>query len=120
MLFKEYNRVYFFLINFFTTYNDGSLSLKEGNIIKYIGKLFRLEKETKEIKDKILKIDIKNLFKHEEENYHKPIRVSNFWSNNYIKYEEENYHKLIRVSNFWCNNYIEYESNGERNKTLSV
>ena len=36
----------------------------------------RLEKETKAIKDKVLR-DIKNLFEHEEENYHKPIRVRN-------------------------------------------
>ena len=29
--------------------------------------------------------DIRNLFKHEEEqeNYYKPVRVGNFWSNNY-------------------------------------
>ena len=43
--------------------------------------------------------DIKNRFKHEE---------------------EENYHMSVRVSNFWSNNYIEYQINGDRNKTLSV
>ena len=59
--------------------------------------LFRLEKETKGIKDRILR-DIKNLFEH----------------------EEENYYKLVRVNNFWSNNYIEYESNSNRDKTLSV
>ena len=59
--------------------------------------LFRLEKETKGIKDRILR-DIKNLFEH----------------------EEENYYKLVRVNNFWSNNYIKYESNSNRDKTLSV
>ena len=54
--------------------------------IKNIVNLFRPEKETKTIKDQILR-DIKNLFEHEEkENYYKPVRVSNFWSNNYNKY----------------------------------
>ena len=94
-----------------------SLSLEEENIIKDIRNLFRLkreqnytavkdirylfrqEKETKTIKDRILR-DIKNLFEHEK--------------------EEENYYKPVRVSNFWSNNYIEYEDNGDRNKTLSV
>ena len=49
--------------------------------------LFRLEKETKAIKERILE-DIKNLSEHEkeEENFYKPIRVNNFWNNNYIKY----------------------------------
>ena len=85
-----------------------SLSLEEENIMKDIRNLFilkkdisklRQEKETKTIKDRILR-DIKNLFEHEE--------------------EEENYYKPVRVSNFWSNNYIEYESNGDSNKTLSV
>ena len=39
---------------------------KEKNRIKDIRNLFRLEKETKAIKDRILR-DIKNLFQHEEE-----------------------------------------------------
>ena len=68
------------------------------NIIKDIRDLFRLEKETKEIKDRILR-DIKNLSEHKEEG---------------------NYYQPVRASNFWCNNYIESESNGDRNKTLSV
>ena len=85
-----------------------SLSLEEENIIKDMRNLFMLkkdirklrqEKETKSIKDRILR-DIKNLFEHER--------------------EEENYYKPVTVSNFWSNNYIEYESNGDRNKTLSV
>ena len=55
-----------------------SLSLDEGKIIKDIRNLFRQEKETKEIKDGILKY-IKNLFQHEEEeNYYRPVRVSKF------------------------------------------
>ena len=56
--------------------------------------LFRQEKETKAIKDRILR-DIKNLFEEkQEENYYKPIRVRNFWSSFF---------------------YIEYGSNGEKN-----
>ena len=70
-----------------------NLRPEEENIIKNIRNLFRLEKETKGIKDKILR-DIKYLF----EEYYQPVRVNNFWSNN----------------------YIEYKSNGNRNTTLSV
>ena len=65
--------------------------------IKDVRNLFKQEKETKAIKDRILS-DIKNLFEQQEENYYKPVRVNNFWSNN----------------------YIEYESDSDRNKTLSV
>ena len=65
--------------------------------IKDIRKFFRPEKETKVIKDRILN-NIKNLFKHERENYYKPVQVSNFWSNK----------------------YIECEIKGDRNKTLSI
>ena len=76
-----------------------SLSHEEENISKDVRNLFRLKKETKAIKDRILR-DIKNLFEHEE--------------------EEKNYSKPVRVSNFWSNNYIQYESNGDKNKTLLV
>ena len=50
--------------------------LEEENIIKDIRNLFRLEKETKAIKDRVLR-DIKNLFEFEEEekNYYKLVRV---------------------------------------------
>ena len=68
------------------------------SIIKNIINPFRLEKETKAIKDGILK-DIKDLCEHEQ---------------------EENYHQSVRVSIFWSNNYFEYKSNGDRNKTLSA
>ena len=54
--------------------------------IKDIKSLFRPEKKSKAIKDRILR-DIKNLFEHEEENYYKPIRVTSFWCNNYTGYE---------------------------------
>ena len=66
--------------------------------IKDVRNPFRLEKETKEIKDRILR-DIQNLFEYEK---------------------EENYDKQVRVSNVCSNNYIEYESNSDRNKTVSV
>ena len=74
-----------------------SFNLEEQNIIKDIRNLFRLKRETKGIRVRLLR-DIKNLFEHEEKNYYKPVRVSNFRSNN----------------------YIEYESNVDRNKTQSV
>ena len=70
-----------------------NLRPEKENIIKNIRNLFRLEKETKGIKDEIL-MDNKNLF----EEYYKPIKVNNIWSNN----------------------YIEYKSNGDRYQTLSV
>ena len=68
------------------------------NTIRDIGNRFRLKKETKAIKDRILR-DVKNLFEDKD---------------------EENYHKPVRVSNFWSNNYIEYKSNEGRDKTVSV
>ena len=74
-----------------------NLRLEEENVIKDIRNLFRLEKETKGIENRIFR-DIKNLF----------------------EYEEANYYKTVRVNNFWSNNYIEFESSGDRNKTLSV
>ena len=81
-----------------------NLSLEKENIIKDIRNLFRLqnelnyttikdiknpfglEKETKAIKDRVLK-DIKKFFEHKEENYYKLVRVSDFWSSDYIEYE---------------------------------
>ena len=94
-----------------------SLSLEEENRIKDIRNLFRIkkeqncsaikgirilfrrEKETKAIKDRILR-DINKIFEHEK--------------------EEENYYKPVRENNFWSSNYIEYKSNGDKNETLSV
>ena len=65
--------------------------------------LFRLEKETKAIKDIILRNsilrDIKNLFEHKE---------------------KENHYNPVTVSNFWSNNHIEYKCNSDRSKTLSA
>ena len=109
-IFKEYKRlsfIFYFLLLLLLFSHDimESLSLQEENIIKYIRNLFRLkkelnysaitditnsfrlEKETKGIKDRLLR-DIKNLFEREEEE------------------EEENYYKLVRVSNFESNNYM--------------
>ena len=67
--------------------------------IKDIRNLFRLKKETKGSKERILR-DIKILFEYEK--------------------EEENYYESVRVSNFWSNNYIEYKGNNNKNKILSV
>ena len=70
--------------------------------IKDIRNLYRLEKESKAIKDTLL-TDIRNLFEHkeEEENYYKPVRVSTFWSNNNIDYEitvlEVKYYQLKNI-----------------------
>ena len=75
-----------------------SLNLEKENAIKDIANISRQEKETKAIKDRIIK-DIRNLFEHKE---------------------EENYYKPERVSSFCSINYIEYESISDRNKTLSV
>ena len=72
-----------------------SLSLEKEKVIIDIRNIFRLEKETKAIKDIR---DTKNLLEHEKENCCESVRVSNIWSNN----------------------YIEYESDGDRNKALSV
>ena len=55
---------------------------------------FRLEKEFKAIKERIVR-DSQNLSEPEE---------------------EENYYKLVRVSNFLSKNYIEYESNHKKIK----
>ena len=98
--FRENNRHFF--NNFFTTYNDEKFKLWRRKInytaIKYIRNIFRQEKETKAIKDKIL-WDTTNLLEQEE---------------------EKNYYKPVRVSKFWSNNYIEYKTNSDRNKKLSI
>ena len=61
--------------------------MKNKNITKDIGNLFRQEKETKAIKDRVLR-DIKHIFEHEEEeNYYKPVKINNYWSNSYIEFE---------------------------------
>ena len=64
--------------------------------VEDIRNLFRLKKENKATKNRIIR-DIRNLFEHEED-----------------------YHKPVRVGNFWINNYIEHESNSDRNRTLCV
>ena len=74
-----------------------NLKLEENKITNDIRNLSNTRNSNKAIKDIILR-DIKNLYEHEEESYHKP----------------------VRVNNFWINNYIEYESNSDRNRTISV
>ena len=64
--------------------------------VEDIRNLFRLKKENKATKNRIIR-DIRNLFEHEED-----------------------YHKPVSVGNFWINNYIEHESNSDRNRTLCV
>ena len=53
-------------------------------LILYIFIFFRLKKENKGCKDRII-WDIRNFFEHKEEYYYKPVTVNNFRSNNYIK-----------------------------------
>ena len=89
--FKE--ALWFFILKKKKNWKMKNWRFEEENIIKNVGNLFRLKKETKGIKDKILR-NIKNLF----EKYHKPVSANNFWSNN----------------------YIEFKSNGNRFKTVSV
>ena len=54
-----------------------SLSLEKENIIKDMRNLFRLKKEAKAIKDRILR-ETKNLFEYEEEFCYKPIIANIF------------------------------------------
>ena len=37
-----------------------------------------------------------------------------------FEHQEEDYHKLLTVGNFNNNDYIEYISSGDRNKNLSL
>ena len=58
----------------------------DDNTVKDVRNLFKLKKESKAIKIRIIR-DIQNLFEHEKEYDYKPIRAGNFWSNNYIEYQ---------------------------------
>ena len=55
----------------------------EDNIIENIRNLFKIKKENKSIKDKIIR-DIKTLIEQQGEDCCKPVRVGNFWNNNCI------------------------------------
>ena len=82
----------------------------EGNIIKDIRNLLRLEKLKKETTDTAIKY-MRNLFK---DRIIRDIRIL------FEHKEEENCYKPVRIDKPWSNSYIEYDSNGDRNKTLSV
>ena len=58
-------------------YKKSFYAKKRTTVMKDIRNLFRLEKETKEITDRILR-DIKNRFEHEEDNYYKLVKVNKF------------------------------------------
>ena len=45
---------------------------------------FRLKKENKATKDRVIR-DIRNLFEDKEEDDYKPVRVGNLWSDNYFE-----------------------------------
>ena len=72
---------------------------KNYTAIKDTRNLFRLEKEIKAIKDRILR-DIKNLFEYEEEDYYKPLIVNNFLSNSYIEYKSKGDRKPVSVEEY--------------------
>ena len=96
--------------------------------IKDIRNPFRLKKENRVVKDRILTDirnlfelgDIRNIFIFKENN-----KVIKDWILRDIRNlsefeEEENYYKPVRESSFWSNNYIQHESKCDRNKALSV
>ena len=71
--------------------------------IKGIRNLFKLEKESEEIKDTILR-DIRNLFEQEEEeSYYKPARVSNFFGVTIILNTKV---KVIEIKHYRLNNIL--------------
>ena len=61
--------------------------------------LFRLTKENKVIKNRIIR-DFRNLFDHEEKRYYyKLVRLGNFWSDNYIYYKSKSDRKALSIKN---------------------
>ena len=99
-----------------TVYRSGKKQ-SEKNKIESIGNLFKLKKENKAIKDRIIR-DIRTLFKQKEKYYYIPIRVGNFWKNNYIKYESSGdrnknllqyLDKILRYSNLKLNHAQEIQ-----------
>ena len=60
---------------------------------------FRLKKENKEVKYRILR-DIRNHFEHEKDCY-KSVRVGNFWSKNYIKCKSKSDRKILSVKKYF-------------------
>ena len=63
--------------------------------------IFRLEKETKVTKYRILR-DIKNLFEHEEEDYYKPVRVAIFGVTIVLNTKKT----LTQIKNYQLNNIL--------------
>ena len=55
-------------------------NLSEGNIIKNVRNTFRLKKQNKSIKMRIIR-DSRNLFESKGESYYEPVRVGNFYGN---------------------------------------
>ena len=64
-----------------------------------IRNLFRLKKENKAIKDRLIR-GIRNIFEHEEESYYKPVRVGKFSSNNYFEYKNKGDRKTLSVKKY--------------------
>ena len=93
------------------------------NYLKIITQLkkksYRLKKENKAIKNKVIG-QIRNLFRLKKENKEIKNRVIRCIRNLFEPKEEINYYKSVRAGNFWSNNYIEYKSNRDRDKTQSV
>ena len=82
-----------FFLNFFKIYNgEKSKTWRRKHNLR---NFFRLEKETKGIKNKVLR-DIKNIF----DEYYKPVRVNHFWSN-YIDYKSNSYrYRILSVDKY--------------------
>ena len=73
--------------NLFQTYEKSfqTKNKTDNFTVNDIRNLFRVKKENKEIKNKLIRV-IKNIFEQEKENYYKQVRVGNFLSTNYNKY----------------------------------
>ena len=80
--------------------------------------LFRLTKENKVIKNRIIRA-IKNLFRLKKENKQSKNRVIRDFRNLFDHEEKRYYYKLVRLGNFWSDNYIYYKSKSDR-KALSI
>ena len=64
--------------------------------MKDIRNVFRLEKENKGIKDRIIR-DIRNLFEYEEEDYCKLVIVNSFRSNSYMEQKSKDDRETLSV-----------------------
>ena len=69
---------------------------KNDATIKCIRNIFRLKRENKAIKCRIL-TDTRNLFELEEEDYYRPARVNNISSSSYTEYKSKGNTRTLSV-----------------------